>query len=341
MNLQSNFLRTITAKERELPSSDRFDEEGYWAGEGNGASGVLPICENTGRICLAWRNVEVHSGNCWGTLGGALKKEVSPSESAVIEMREETGYAGTVTLHPAFVFSDRSFTYSNFIGLVTDEFSFDPKEEHAWETDFIEWFSLDDIEAMMKVSPSSFHAGLITLFEESKELIEKYAKRRLNKISSAIPGHIRSVADGMLATIQRYDPEYGDDTDYGICTNSANEMAAALGGKVVGYYAEDNPDALIGAFEGGHDFTLVSDRYLLDVWASEYSSEMTSKTVYDLNDPADAATVLRLYGPPENWKPLGEEHTASSKITPLQDNPEYVEGSNGWALFPDQREGGV
>ena len=54
--------------------ADYYDEQGYWAGSGGGASGILPICTVTGRICFAWRSPEVQEGSCWGTLGGAVKR---------------------------------------------------------------------------------------------------------------------------------------------------------------------------------------------------------------------------------------------------------------------------
>lgn len=81
-----------------------FNEEGFWAGEGNAASGVLLICPTTGRIGLAWRSPDVHIGDCWGVVGGAVKKGMTPQESAKEELGEEIGYGGGITLHPAFVF---------------------------------------------------------------------------------------------------------------------------------------------------------------------------------------------------------------------------------------------
>jgi 8-oxo-dGTP pyrophosphatase MutT (NUDIX family) len=85
-------------------ATEGFNDEGFWAGEGNAASGVLLICPATGRIGLAWRSPDVHIGDCWGVVGGAVKKGMTPQESAKEELGEETGYRGGITLHPAFVF---------------------------------------------------------------------------------------------------------------------------------------------------------------------------------------------------------------------------------------------
>ena len=86
-------------------AAEGFGEEGFWSGEGNAASGILLICPTTGRIGLAWRSPDVDRGNCFGTIGGAVKKGMTPQESAKEELGEETGYRGGITLHPAFVFT--------------------------------------------------------------------------------------------------------------------------------------------------------------------------------------------------------------------------------------------
>jgi hypothetical protein len=85
--------------------ADHTNAEGYWAGEGNAASGILPICTTTGRICLAWRSPYVNEGSCWGTIGGAVKRGMQPGPSAEEELAEETGYTGDIKLYPAFVFT--------------------------------------------------------------------------------------------------------------------------------------------------------------------------------------------------------------------------------------------
>jgi 8-oxo-dGTP pyrophosphatase MutT (NUDIX family) len=117
------------------------------------SSGVVPICSETKRICLAWRSEKVEEGNCWGTLGGAVKKDMSPEESARTELQEETGYSGPIETHAAFVFKKDDFTYSNFIGVVDEEFAFQPTFGHEWENDSIEWFTLEEIEQDIKDNP--------------------------------------------------------------------------------------------------------------------------------------------------------------------------------------------
>ena len=147
-------------------------EGGYWVGSsGHGASGILPIAADTKNICLAWRNESVAQGDCYGTIGGAIT-EGTPEKSAIQELREETGYRGTIKCQKAFVFKDGSFQYHNFIGIVPHEFEFKPESDAAWETDYIRWMSYGDIVDKMKTESHDFHPGLIRLFRESKRLIE-------------------------------------------------------------------------------------------------------------------------------------------------------------------------
>jgi 8-oxo-dGTP pyrophosphatase MutT (NUDIX family) len=157
--------------------ADYTNEQGYWAGEGNAASGILPICTTTGRICFAWRSPYVNEGRCWGTIGGAVKEGMQPAESAEEELQEETGYSGGMTLHPAYVFADRGFRYFNFIGEVGREFGFHPMSDSAWETEALEWMGLDEALAYMKSSPGDFHHGVVALFKNSGQLIRQVCEK--------------------------------------------------------------------------------------------------------------------------------------------------------------------
>jgi 8-oxo-dGTP pyrophosphatase MutT (NUDIX family)/RNA:NAD 2'-phosphotransferase (TPT1/KptA family)/GNAT superfamily N-acetyltransferase len=166
----------------------------YWAGEGNAASGILPVCPQKGTVCLAWRSQYVMTPHCWGTIGGAVQKGKSPQESAKAELKEETGYSGGMNLIPAYVFTDRAFTYHNYIGVTSTEFSFAPKpysrEELAemkkrlspeqsyqlvpgWETDHIEWVPYATVIDDMNENPEDYHPGMLKLFKNSKDAIER------------------------------------------------------------------------------------------------------------------------------------------------------------------------
>lgn len=148
----------------------------FWSGTNDGASGILPICSSTGRICLGWRSSSVHQGDCWGTFGGAVQAGKTPAESAKTEM-EEVGYHGSIHLHPAYVFTSGNFKYYNFIGVVPDEFAY---SGGSWETDYITWASYEEIVEDMKTRPGDYHSGLVALFQHSGTLIEKLSSPSSN-----------------------------------------------------------------------------------------------------------------------------------------------------------------
>lgn len=82
------------------------------------------------------------------------------------------------------------------------------------------------------------------------------------------------------------------------CTNCARIIAERFGGEVRGYYHAHNPTAGVGETEGGHDFAITSDRFLVDPWLFHYYG---MSPVLDMDDPAEQAEALARYGPEENW----------------------------------------
>lgn len=137
----------------------------------NLASGILPIAADTRKICLAWRSPDVREGNRWGVIGGMCKAGNTLEASALLELAEEIGYSGPIELHHAFVCRLKGFEYHNFVGIVPTAFTFNPTEEFAWETSFIEWISYKQIQTMIQNQTSKFHSGLLKLLKESNVLI--------------------------------------------------------------------------------------------------------------------------------------------------------------------------
>ncbi len=179
-----------TAEEKEIEADKvDFNKDGYWAGDGNSASGILTIARDTKRVCLAWRSADTHTGNCFGAIGGAVKEDRSPEESARVELKEEVGYTGPVDLYAGWVFRDKNFRYFNFIGVVPSEFSFNPAPSHAWETEFIEWLPVAEIEKDMEENPGDYHPGLIDLFQHSHDLIHKLVEGAELKTASPDLGY--------------------------------------------------------------------------------------------------------------------------------------------------------
>ena len=86
-----------------------------------------------------------------------------------------------------------------------------------------------------------------------------------------------------------------------VCTDCARFIGRKEPGTtIVGYSHEDNPsDASELAF--GHDFAIVDDRYIVDPWVVE-TAGVSSRAVFDLENPLDANEIRRLYGDPRKWE---------------------------------------
>jgi hypothetical protein len=82
-----------------------------------------------------------------------------------------------------------------------------------------------------------------------------------------------------------------------VCWQAAEVTRQIVGGVRMGYYAEDNPTAALGRAEGGHDFLIVDDEWILDFWAAAYYGE---SPIHSLK--TDAAEIARLYGDRSKWE---------------------------------------
>lgn len=82
------------------------------------------------------------------------------------------------------------------------------------------------------------------------------------------------------------------------CTACARIIADRFGGEVRGYHHDGNPTARVGETEGGHDFAVTEDRFLVDPWLFHYYGD---SPVLDLDLQADRAEALARYGPEEKW----------------------------------------
>ena len=85
------------------------------------------------------------------------------------------------------------------------------------------------------------------------------------------------------------------------CTACSRIIAERFGGEVRGYFHGHNPTASVGQTEGGHDFALTSDRFVVDPWLFHYYGE---PPVLDLGIPEDREEASARYGPEENWQRL-------------------------------------
>lgn len=164
---------------------DQFCNENVYANDGGGkfwgnmGAGVLPVCSETGRICVPFRSRHVNEPHTWGVFGGAvgdpdsgtLETDETAEDAAKRELTEESGYEGHFELIPCYVFksSDGTFEYHNFIGIVDHEF----EPTLNWETEKSEWMTFDKL---MSLNPKHFglkafldhdHAKIKSLISES------------------------------------------------------------------------------------------------------------------------------------------------------------------------------
>jgi hypothetical protein len=71
------------------------------------------------------------------------------------------------------VFSSGKFKYHNFVGVVPNEFGFNPGEGHGWETDHIAWMPYAEVLKDMQENPGDYHPGMHKLFDASRRQIER------------------------------------------------------------------------------------------------------------------------------------------------------------------------
>ena len=101
---------------------------------------------------------------------------------------------------------------------------------------------------------------------------------------------------------------FPDGSAMGNCTNCARRVVELLGrGEVWGFSADSNPKAESVDGCSGHDFAVVDDRYIVDVWISLYTGRV-KQIVFDLDANADQPEINRLYGDRSTWEPPGPKH---------------------------------
>lgn len=83
-----------------------------------------------------------------------------------------------------------------------------------------------------------------------------------------------------------------------ICTSGACIVADHFGGKRFGFpgdYSIENRDT-----QGGHDFAVVDDRYIVDYWIKHVVGD--ARGVFDMRDPNDAKLIQHYYGDQTKWE---------------------------------------
>jgi 8-oxo-dGTP pyrophosphatase MutT (NUDIX family) len=117
----------------------------------------LVFAKETGRFLIDHRSHEVREPHTWGVWGGAIDSNEDPKMAAEREVREETGYRGSLEMIPAYVFTQQTFRYSNFIGIVDTEY----RPSLGWESQGYRWCKYGEW-------PTPMHFGLKALLSDPK-----------------------------------------------------------------------------------------------------------------------------------------------------------------------------
>lgn len=87
-----------------------------------------------------------------------------------------------------------------------------------------------------------------------------------------------------------------------LCTDSAVRIGKKFGGRVFGYFSNQNRSAHIGEpIVSGHDFALIQDRYIVDYWAYRVA-KIIAFPILDMENPYHRRIIRALYGNQNKWE---------------------------------------
>lgn len=137
-----------------------LNQTGFWGRQG---AGCLFYAIDTGRYLVAHRSQHVEEPNTWGTWGGAIDGSEDPKTAMLREVKEETGYSGSIEIDHIWTFEHKSgFRYHNFLAIVPKEFT--PKLD--WENRGYKWVEFG-------AWPAPMHPGLQSLLTNAGSKLEK------------------------------------------------------------------------------------------------------------------------------------------------------------------------
>ncbi len=135
---------------------DALHKTGFFGAQG---AGCVLMAKSTGRLLLVKRSSAVEQPGDWSSVGGAFKEPETPIVAARREANEETGYSGRIQMVPLLVFRKGTFRYSNFLGLIEDEFV----PDLGWEAVAYEWCEVGHW-------PQPLHFGMQSLFGDAASM---------------------------------------------------------------------------------------------------------------------------------------------------------------------------
>lgn len=167
-------LADNTAKEQpEAAHLEALARTGFWGAQ---AAGCIPFARTTGRMLFLKRSGDVQEPGTWGNPGGAHLSDEKPSEAALRELREETGYTGPIELVEMDPFEQGTFRYANYLALVPDEFT----PTLNWESDAYQWANVENL-------PAPLHPGLEWVFAPAKAMLAACIENRIDELWTVAP----------------------------------------------------------------------------------------------------------------------------------------------------------
>lgn len=86
-----------------------------------------------------------------------------------------------------------------------------------------------------------------------------------------------------------------------VCTNIAKWLKKNFypNAEIMGYHTENNSDAEIGQDAGGHDFILIDNRFIIELWFSQIE-EKDCPILFDLKENPEL--VKKYFGDVDKWE---------------------------------------
>lgn len=166
MRLNQIFEAIDSTTTHDAPHWDAFHKTGFFGKQG---AGCLFLASSSKRVLLGLRSDQCTEPHQYGLFGGAINEGEDPRKGAEREAREETGYTGSLKLMPLLVFRKQSFSYFNFLALVTEEFT----PHLNWENDDAVWCDIGHW-------PQPLHFGVLSIINDpaSMQQIMKFAPNK-------------------------------------------------------------------------------------------------------------------------------------------------------------------
>ncbi|MDQ6965473.1 MAG: NUDIX domain-containing protein [Mariprofundaceae bacterium] len=145
---------------------------------------LVAACNRCGEVLLLKRPDDVHCGGLWSLPGGKVEGEEMPLQSAVREMKEETGLSGKRWRHlgkATHQYTDRTLHFLLFACLIAEPVGMCCESEYGWFAR-ADWDALPMPDANAKLMP-------MLLLPEMEEYLQNFTGPDLSVDADSLPVH--------------------------------------------------------------------------------------------------------------------------------------------------------